>query len=311
MKLLAIITIALPMLTYAPTGKTADTTAAPLAVDVLSFNIRFGSASDGANSWPHRKDLVFDVIRRQGSDFVGLQEALRFQIDEIHEAVSGYGEVGVGRTDGKRSGEYSAILYDKARWKVADSGTFWLSDTPDNPGSMSWGNKITRIATWARFAETGTERAVWVFNTHFDHESQLSRVNSAELLAARIANRQPRDPVILTGDFNAGEDNAAILYLTNASGESPIELVDTFRAVHPDATDVGTFGEFSGLKDGPKIDYVFVELNARVRQAGIIHYNRDGRYPSDHFPVHAKILFPDSPPDRRQDLGPSPVHDRE
>lgn len=263
-----------------------------LTVSVLSFNIRYGTADDGENSWPRRKELVFDVIRDRNSDFVGLQEALRFQIDAIREAVPGYGEVGVGRDDGKEAGEYSAILYRQDRWKVDESGTFWLSDTPNVPGSASWGNGITRIVTFARFVEASTDRAIWVFNTHFDHQSQPSREKSAELLARRIAERDPAEPVIVTGDFNAGEDNPAVQYLTGPATGSPVRLVDTFRAVHPDADNVGTFNGFAGTSDGPKIDYVLVEPGTRVLQADIIRDEDKDRYPSDHFPVSAEIQFP-------------------
>lgn len=265
-----------------------------LNVRVLSFNIRYGTAADGANAWTHRKELVYDVIRRQDSDFVGLQEALRFQIDAIHEAVPGYGEVGVGRDDGNEAGEYSAILYKSDRWRAVKSGTLWLSDTPDVPGSMTWGNEITRIVSWGRFVEKTSGRALWVFNTHFDHASQPSRMKSAQMLASLIADREPRDPVVVSGDFNAGEDNPAILYLKNAPHRSPVRLLDTFRVLHPDANPVGTFGGFEGRRDGPKIDYVFVGPDIRVREAGIIFENRDGRYPSDHYPVYAEIVLPES-----------------
>lgn len=263
-----------------------------LEVGVLSFNVRYGTAPDGPDAWQHREYLVQDVIRRADSDFVGLQEALRFQIDAIRAALPGYGEVGAGREDGRNTGEYSAILYQSDRWEVGASGTFWLSDTPHVPGSRSWGNEITRIVTWARFVETKSGRAVWVYNTHLDHESQPSRLKSAALLASRIAQREPPDPVIVTGDFNAGEDNPAILYLKNANGRSPVKLVDTFRVLHPHADAVGTFNAFEGRLDGPKIDYVFVEPDARVREAGIIREQRDGRYPSDHYPVYAEITLP-------------------
>lgn len=275
-------------------GRAGEPAPGSLTVGVLSFNIRYGTASDGPNAWPRRADLVYAVIRRHDSDFVGLQEALRFQIDAIREAVPAYGEVGVGRDDGREAGEYSAILYRTGRWRVADQGTFWLSDTPEVPGSKSWGNEITRIVTWGRFVEKASGRAVWVFNTHFDHESQPSRVKSAELLARRIADRGPTEPVIVTGDFNAGEDNPAVLYLKNEQGRSPVRLVDTFRVLHPEARAAGTFGEFTGRRDGPKIDYVFTEPAARVRAAAIVLDNRDGRYPSDHYPVYAEIVLPGS-----------------
>jgi len=104
---------------------------APRALDVqiMSFNTRYGSARDGANSWWNRREPVFRTIREAAPDVVGLQEALRFQIDEIRRALPGYGEVGVGR-DGGTAGEYSAILYRTERLDIDESGTFWLSDTP-------------------------------------------------------------------------------------------------------------------------------------------------------------------------------------
>ena len=260
-------------------------------VDVLSFNIRYGTASDGPNSWPHRERLVRDVLRRQGGDFIGLQEALRFQIDAIRGSLPEYDEVGAGRDDGKEAGEYAAILYRWDRWYPTDSGTRWLSGTPEVPGSKTWGNEITRIVTWARFVEKATGRAVWLFNTHFDHVSQPSRERSAEMLASLIANRKTDDPVIVTGDFNAGEDNPAIRYLKNANNLSPVTLVDTFRVLHPETQSVGTGGGFEGRRDGPKIDYVFVEPDTRVLDAGIVHDSEAGRYPSDHFPVHAEVAL--------------------
>lgn len=267
--------------------------AAGLHVQVMSFNIRYGTADDRDNAWPHRSELVCEVIRRDGGDFVGLQEALRFQIDAIREAVPAYEEIGVGRDDGLTRGEYSAILYRADRWKVDASGTFWLSDTPDVIASKTWGNEITRIVTWGRFVERATGRGLFVYNTHFDHQSQPSRVKSAELLARRIAERNPRDPVIVTGDFNAGEDNPAIQYLKGAVESSPLKLVDTFRALHADQREAGTFNGFHGVATGPKIDYVFVDFDAeaRVSAARILRDNMDGRYPSDHFPVTAEIVF--------------------
>lgn len=274
-------------------GERAAPAPEALIVDVLAFNIRYGTADDGANSWPHREELVYDVIRRRDADFVGLQEALRFQLDGIREAVPGYGEVGIGR-DGA-AGEYSAILYKPDRWRVADSGTFWLSDTPTVAGSTSWGNELPRIVTWARFTERASGRGVWVFNTHFDHVSQRSRERSAELLAQRIAARGSDEPVIVTGDFNAGEDNAAIRHLVDADRRSPVALRDTYRVLHPNETDAGTFNGFEGRRDGPKIDYVFAGPRVHVLAAGILHNRRDGRYPSDHFPVGARLALPALP----------------
>ncbi len=268
----------------------------PTAIEVMTFNIRYGTAEDGANSWPFRRDLVFGVIRDHQPDLLGVQEALRGQLDEIGTAVPGYTEIGVGRDDGRTAGEYSAILFRHGRFEPLDSGTFWFSDTPDVPGSMSWGNRITRIATWARLRDVTTGGTFVVYNLHFDHESQPSRERSAELLATRLA-RHGAEPVIVMGDFNSGEANPAYQFLTGAgalpsrTSTSP-GLRDTYRIVHPADTLVGTFNGFTGARDGEKIDHILVSGGWTVMDAAIVTTSAVGRYPSDHFPVTAVVRPP-------------------
>ena len=269
----------------------ADSTAPPTAVDpirVMSFNIRYGTAADGDNAWRHRRDLVMRTVGSFRPTVLGVQEALRFQLDEIGDEFREFGEVGVGRDDGAEAGEYSAILYDRRRLELLESGTFWLSDTPEVVASTSWGNRITRIVTWARFRERTASDAdsgtFYVFNAHWDHESQPSRERSAELLLERIAGRTAADPVIVTGDFNAGEDNPAFRRLVE---HDRTHLGDTFRALHPAADHVGTFNGFTGEREGDKIDAVLASPEWTVLEASIVRLNEDGRYPSDHFPVTA------------------------
>ncbi len=260
---------------------------------VMSFNIRNGRANDGENSWNHRKEFAADVIRQAKPDVAGLQEAYRFQLDDLRKQLPGFDEVGEGR-DGGSKGEYSAILYRKSRFTAVDTGTFWLSDTPETK-SRSWGNRYLRICTWVRLMETESKQHFYVYNTHFDHQSQNARIQSALLIARRINNRKHRDPFVLMGDFNADEDNPVILYLKHkspASVESPIRLIDTFRSIHPDEKNAGTGGGFEGRADGKKIDYIFVEADTEVIGAEIIRTNQNGRYPSDHAPVTAEIRFP-------------------
>ena len=160
---------------------------------VMSFNIRYGTANDGENHWTRRREMLFDVVREQNADLVGVQEALAGQIDEIVAAVPVYAVVGVGRDDGRARGEFSAILFRRDRFRVADSGTFWFSDTPAVPGSKSWGNSITRIATWARFIDRDGA-GFYHFNLHLDHQSQPSREREHGIAAAadRGARRADR-----------------------------------------------------------------------------------------------------------------------
>lgn len=262
-------------------------------LNVMSFNIRNGRANDGENSWKHRKEFAADVIRAAKLDVVGLQEAFRFQLDDLRKQLPEFQEIGEGR-DGGTKGEYSAILYRGSRFTALDSGTFWLSDTPEVK-SRHWGNRYLRICTWVRLKDKKTDESFYVYNTHFDHQSQNARLKSAQLVAQRIHNRQHKEPFLLTGDFNADEDNPVVLYLkakSTAPPKSPITLIDTFRKLHPNESVVGTGGGFAGRADGKKIDYVFVQPQTKVTSASIIRTNRDGRFPSDHSPVMAKVFLP-------------------
>jgi endonuclease/exonuclease/phosphatase family metal-dependent hydrolase len=257
----------------------------PEALSVMTFNIRYGTADDGPNRWELRRGPLIDVLKAENPDVLGLQEALHFQLDEILAALPDYRVVGVGRADGGHGGEYSAILYRASRLTVRRASTFWFSDTPDVVRSNTWGNAIERICTWALF-EDKLGRPFYAFNLHLDHISQPSREKSVELLLSRVASRTPLAPVIVTGDFNTGEKNPATQAMLTA-------FRDTFRVVHPEATDVGTANQFTfGKIDGEKIDYVFVQPDAQVLSAAIVRTGIDGRYPSDHFPVVAHVRLP-------------------
>ncbi len=276
--------------TQTPAQTPAPSPSVPLKV--MSFNIRYGTANDGDNHWTNRRAHLFDVVRLEDADLIGLQEALDSQIREIAASVPAYGVVGVGRDDARLRGEFSAILYRKDRFHVAESGTFWFSDTPAVPGSKSWGNNITRICSWARFIDRDG-RAFYHFNVHLDHESQPSRERSTALLVQRIAARAyPNEPVIVTGDFNVGEANPALKSLSAPTAAGTPLFVDTFRVRFPQEKEVGTFTGFKmGATTGDKIDYVFVQPGTDVLSAGIVRTSRDSRYPSDHFPVTATVRW--------------------
>jgi endonuclease/exonuclease/phosphatase family metal-dependent hydrolase len=296
---MAVMRLFLTLLLITP-ALAAEESAAKTPFQVMSFNIRYGTANDGPDHWKHREPLVIQVLKDHQPDIVGLQEALHFQIETLCAALPQYARIGVGRDDGKTQGEYSAILYRPERFRKTASGTFWLSDTPEVPGSITWGNACTRICTWATLEDRKNGRTVAVYNTHWDHVSQPSRVKSATLLTRWMQQSPAVHGIILTGDLNADEANPATRLLQQASlalrtvGEEatrPEKLVDTFRKLHPRAVDVGTFNGFKGTRSGGKIDYVFATDNLKVIEARILHDNREGRYPSDHFPVSATLGF--------------------
>lgn len=254
-------------------------------VKIVSYNIRYGTADDGPDRWERRRGAVIELLRGQRPDVIGLQEALRFQIDEIREAMPGMAEVGGGRDDGRAGGEHSQILFDAGRFVLAEGGTFWLSETPRTPGSRSWGSAFPRICVWARLVDRATGAGLYVYNTHWDHVSQEARERSAAAIAAHAAARGVgADPVVILGDLNAGEENPAVAALREAGYR------DAFRVLHPEAAG-GSFNAFRvGHEGGEKIDYVFVSPGLEVLSAEILRDRTpEGRWPSDHFPVTAAV----------------------
>jgi len=289
--LIAVGTMLLPLVAAPPSvarEKASANNPPAGALTVLSLNVRYGTARDGENAWPKRRDLLFHVVRCSDPDLIGTQEVMLFQLQELLDALPGYKSLGESRLGGEDEsrGEFSAILYRTDRLKPLASGTFWLSDSPEKKASTSWGNEIPRICTWARFEDLTDKQTFYVFNTHLDHRSQKSREKGVALIQQRIATREHHDPVLLTGDFNAGERNAAIERILS---DKQLALVDTFRKLHPDAKEVGTFHGFSGRADGAKIDYVFAPPTARILKAEIVRDRAEGRYPTDHFPVLAVL----------------------
>lgn len=274
-----------------------------LRLKVVSFNIRYLTTRDkGVNHWDTRQARVADTIRHFDADIIGLQEAFLSQVEDLGTELAAYQRIGVGRDDGAAAGETCSILFRKSRIDLVDQGTFWLSDTPEIPGSKHWGNDVVRICTWVLLRDKPRDRKFYVFNTHFDHVSQDAREQSVRLISKRISERNELNaPFTLMGDFNASEDNAAIRYLKGeavslAGGEgeetTPIKVLDSFRMIDPDAVEVCTGHSFEGRRKGGKIDYIFVPKGITVEAAAIDRIQQDGLYPSDHYPVTATLMFP-------------------
>jgi endonuclease/exonuclease/phosphatase family metal-dependent hydrolase len=256
-------------------------------IRVMSFNIRYGTAPDGDHVWPNRRALVTSVVLDHAPHVLGVQEALRGQLDELAPSLPRHRELGVGRDDGRTAGEYTALYIDTVRFRVVDHGTFWFSDTPSAPGSTSWGNSITRISSWARLADCAAGDTVRVYNLHWDHESQPSRERSARLLLERLAtDGAPTDRLIVLGDFNADESNPAFRAVL---ADSRVTLRSAFRVVRPSAAVAGTFNAFRGDSTGGMIDHVLVGPRWMVIDADIDRRRFGPLWPSDHFPVWAIV----------------------
>ncbi|HEX4945621.1 MAG TPA: endonuclease/exonuclease/phosphatase family protein [Blastocatellia bacterium] len=256
-------------------------------VRVMSFNIRYGTANDGENHWDKRKEFLLATIKAFNPDLLGTQETLGFQRDYLAANLSGYEVLGVGRDDGKEKGEMTALYFRRSRFEKLDGGHFWLSETPDVPGSKNWDAALTRMVTWVKLRDKQNPKAkpLMFFNTHFDHRGVQARHEAAKLIRRRVAEAAKTCSVIVTGDFNAGDDSDP--YRALFGDDSPV--VDAYRAVNPTRTP--NEGTFSGFKveatTGPRIDWIGASREWQVVKAMIDRTARDGRTPSDHFPVAA------------------------
>ena len=249
-------------------------------IRVMSFNIRYGKANDGDDAWPNRRKLVASTIRTFNPDLLGTQETLPFQAEYIASEFPEYSKVGWTR-EKNPNGEQCTIFYRTARFQLADSGQFWLSKTPEKKYSKSWDSSLPRVATWVVLRDrNGSSKELVYCNTHFDHRGAKARLESARLLHGR-AGELDGIPIILTGDFNCPESSVPWTTLTSSN-----LLRDTRRVVHPQANGPeGTFNGFKGASGGGRIDWILATKHFTVHSADIDRNNKDGRYPSDHFPV--------------------------
>lgn len=262
-------------------------------IKIMSFNIRYGSANDGANHWEKRKDLVIQRILQFNPHLVGIQECRDDeQAQYLQNQLSEYAFLGV-RRGGTESDdiEMAPLLYKKSFFQLMESNTFWLSNTPHVPGSKSWKSQLPRTATWIklhRIAAAASTSLLFI-NTHFDHSSPEAKEKSA-LLLRNFVNQPNNDmPIILTGDFNTTKDTSPYKILaTNITGGN--RLKDVSRDTGPsNPTDEGTLHSFGGIKDLPSIDWILTSEHIRTLQVGIDKFHIGGIYPSDHYPVFAAV----------------------
>ena len=248
---------------------------------VMTYNIRYDNAGDSVNRWDNRKHKVFAVIRKWSPDIFGVQEALYNQVTDIANELKEFEHFGVGRDDGKQKGEFSAIFVRKDRLKVLKQNTFWLSKTPEVPGSKDWDAALTRVATWGRLRDKKTNKTFLVVNTHFDHRGKESRKHAAALIKERAKSLAGDLPVIITGDFNFRRDAPPYEVMMSPSG---LRIVDSA----PDTPGTSCGFKVNG-RDCSAIDYIFHTPEWMSANYKVITDNDGKYYPSDHLPVMVEL----------------------
>jgi len=260
---------------------------------MMTYNIRFDNPADGVHAWPNRKELVASVIRFHKADIIGVQEALEYQIQDLMELLPGYDWVGVGRNE-DGGGEFSAILYRSSVVAVKAAQTFWLSESPDEPGSKSWDSSLPRIATWAHFVTSSDGRELFVLNTHFDHRGEQARLESARLLKEQVSKLANGLPVIVMGDLNATSEQPPLVLLSDTPLSDGRSLRDGFvHSIVPHHGPASTWTGFTKIEADRRIDYIFASEDLPIHYHAILTDKLEDRYPSDHLPVLVEVELKD------------------
>ncbi|MFC7307936.1 endonuclease/exonuclease/phosphatase family protein [Streptomyces monticola] len=250
----------------------------------MSFNLRFASDTP-PNSWPERRPVTRELLRRERPHVIGTQEGLYQQVRDIDADLGPhYDWIGTGRAGGSRD-EFMAVFFDTRRLAPLEYDHFWLSDTPDVIGSNTWGGGSIRMVTWVRFKDLRTGGTLYVLNTHLDNASQKARARAADLIASRIGGLDRAIPLVVTGDFNVAAHKNPVYDAMLAAG-----LVDSWDTA---ATRSKLYATFHGYKplvpDGDRIDWILTSPKVTTHSAVINTFALDGQFPSDHLPVQAEL----------------------
>ena len=259
-------------------------------IKAMTFNIRMDTPSDGVNQWKFRTKNCAALIKYNQADFIGMQEAFIHQIKDIASELPDYNWFGKGRDDGKESGEFSPLFYNKTKFTLLKEKTFWLSDSCEKVG-FGWDAACRRVVTWGHFKENKTGKKFYIFNTHFDHLGKIARRESAKLVLMKIKEIAGKSPVILTGDFNATPEDEPIRIILNP--EDGNKLIDAEKiSKNGHYGPYGTFNAFKSEQIGKHIDYVFVKNGITCSQHTTHSESWESKFPSDHFPVSAVLYLP-------------------
>ena len=254
---------------------------------VATFNIRYENEDDTGNLWKNRAPVVAALIRFHDFDVFGTQEGFDNQLEDITSALPQYSRSGVGRDDGKKAGEFSAVFYKTSKFKLLDRGDFWLSETPDKP-SLGWdATCCNRICSWVHLQDKKTGKKFYFFNAHFDHQGVKARVESSKLVLKKIQSIAGKAPVIFTGDLNGDHNSEWYRALANSG-----VLSDTYKMVEYPYLNNGSFNSFKGTNGRMGvIDHIFVNTAFKASKWGVLTDTYHSKFPSDHFPVMAVVTI--------------------
>jgi endonuclease/exonuclease/phosphatase family metal-dependent hydrolase len=256
---------------------------------IMTFNVRYDTPADGVNAWPNRISLIEEYMNHEKPDIVGMQENLYHQNEDLLSIMPGYTYIGTGRDDGKQSGEFSPLFYRTDVFELLEHSQFWLSETPDVPGSIGWEAVLPRVVTWAKFRHIESNKKLYVFNTHFSHVSDLARRKSMEFMADQIQSIAGTERIIVTGDFNIAKGSQ--LYYDMLARFYRYGQLQNAELISADPVN-DAYSTFNGFRDNATpvvIDYIFVNNFFEVVSYHVDKIKKGDVFISDHWPVKAVV----------------------
>ena len=254
-------------------------------IEAMSYNVRYENFDDGENQWDQRKKTLIDYLKSKSPSIIGMQEVISTQLLDLNFSLSEYSFVGIGREDGKIKGEFCPIFFNKYRFELIESETFWLSETPEKI-SVGWDAALERICTYVRLKDLENNREFWVFNTHFDHIGVKARNESVELILKKIKEvNNEKIPILITGDFNLTPEKKPIKRLQSF-------FQDILADLNIGDPKYGTYNGFKEQVDSPqRIDYIFQNGFKVLKSEHLWIKTPKGLWASDHHPVYLECLF--------------------
>jgi endonuclease/exonuclease/phosphatase family metal-dependent hydrolase len=258
-------------------------------VKIVTLNVRYDNPNDSVFSWPRRASQVCDFILTDKPDIIGLQGVLWHQYIVLETILLDYSSIGAGCVDGAKEGEMNPVFFRKEKFSMIRNITFWLSDSPEVPGTAGWGSSRPRIVTWTELVDKKSHKHFFFFNTHFSHNSDSARVMSSKMLLKEVNKIADGFPFVITGDFNLSPTSKGYATLTGPNESVPL-LNDSY--VITEKGPIGPPNTFNGFFDNSKTartDYIFVKNGMKVLNYETIIKKEKEIYISDHWPVQAII----------------------
>ena len=282
--------------------------------NLATFNVRFSTKTDtGELNWERRVPRMAAVVRQHGFDVFGIQEGSSNIVAALLRELPDFAHVGQTTS---ATAEGVGVFYRRDRFCVREEDFFWLSDTPDVPGSRptnpAWrkATKWNRTATSLLLEDKTTGRRFRYVNTHLNHKGPHALKNfELDVIFRRVINsaRARGECVVLTGDMNVrfpDADTPAALRavtpdeLARLASTHPIaRVMQTLKDSYliTETPPKGPFRTLTCWQDEPRsrIDYVFVSPEVKVRQYAVLEDRINGQLPSDHYPVMTTLELPE------------------